>query len=58
MSSFSTQLIKMVAKKPALFVIIAPVYFLYFLVRKIIVSVPDAVNDFKKKDDENGGDMV
>lgn len=57
MSSFTTQLIKMVAKKPVLLVIIAPVYFLYFLVKQIIVSVPDTVNDFKKKDD-GGGDVV
>ena len=52
MSLFTTQLIKMVAKKPVPLVIIAPVYFLYFLVKQIIVSVPDAVNDFKKKDDD------
>ena len=51
MTSFTTQLINTVAKEPALLVIIVPVYFLYFLVKHTIASVPDAVKDFKKKDD-------
>ena len=42
----------------ALLVIIVPIYFLYFSVKHTIASVPDAVNDFKKKDDDSGGGVV
>ncbi len=50
--SSSQALIISIIKDPILLVVIIPVFLLFFLFIMIIGSIPDAVNDLKKNDDD------
>jgi hypothetical protein len=41
---------KLVIESPVLLVVIIPAFLLLFLFTKVLVSIPDAVNDLKNKD--------
>jgi hypothetical protein len=42
-----------IIEEPIALVVIIPVALLLFLLKQILFSVPDAINDFKKSDDED-----
>ena len=50
--SLNNSLFNAVIESPILLVVFIVILLLFFLLKMILVSVPDAIDDFKKNDDD------
>jgi len=53
MMSSDARILAYIIEEPIALVVIIPVVLLLFLLKQILFSLPDAVNDFKKSDNED-----